>query len=557
MYRILLACILLACAFAACVIAQPPLVYNRAILNGASFAPQGLPSGAVAQGSIFSIFGSNLGPATGVRATTYPLNATLSGTSITITQGNTTVNAIPFYVSAGQINAIMPSNAPLGTAALRVSVNGSKSNAVPVQVTTSAFGIIAANSAGNGPGVLQNFIAADNMPVNEPTIAAQPGQTIILWGTGLGPVAGGDNVPPPVGNLSVKTEVFVGGQPATIAYSGRAPGFAGTDQINFVVPANAPTGCWVPVYVRTNGTKVSNFVTMAIQTNGTSCADTFNPLAKPLISGGKTGAVAVVRETTHEDVGTTAAVDVATDFSIAGFSAFSSTPFAFHPTLSLPPPGACTEYTGTADLLSRGFVALAPPPAGPSLNTGPPPVLKGPGGTYNFTSILKGYQGALIGSSAAGTPVQGNLSLTPGSYTLTGGGGADVGSFTTMLNVPAPITWTNRNQLTLIDRTQPLAISWSGAGPGDVIGVVGIGVDLPTNSATAFACLAQPGASSLTVPPDVLANIPPTEQYVLNSADVIWLVSVPQSAVAAINASGLDTGIALFAYVNGKTVIFQ
>ena len=131
MFRILLACI-----FAGCAVAQPPIVYNRAILNGASFAPQGVPGGAVAQGSIFSIFGSNLGPASGVRATTYPLANTLAGASITVSQGNTTVNAIPFFVSAGQINAIMPSNAPVGFDSLRVTVNNSKSNAVPVLVAT-------------------------------------------------------------------------------------------------------------------------------------------------------------------------------------------------------------------------------------------------------------------------------------------------------------------------------------------------------------------------------------------------------------------------------------
>jgi uncharacterized protein (TIGR03437 family) len=43
---------------------------------------------------------------------------------------------------------------------------------------------------------LQNFVSATSVPINAPTVAAKPGQTIILWGTGLGPVTGGDNVPP-------------------------------------------------------------------------------------------------------------------------------------------------------------------------------------------------------------------------------------------------------------------------------------------------------------------------------------------------------------------------
>jgi hypothetical protein len=183
-------------------------------------------------------------------------------------------------------------------------------------------------------------------------------------------------------------------------------------------------------------------------------------------------------------------------------------------------------------------------------------MLTGPAGNVTFTPVLPGYQGALIGSSAVGT-ISGALSLGPGAYTVSGGGAGDIGSFTATLNVPPPITWANRNQITTIDRSQPLTISWSGAGPNDVVGLVGVGADVTSNSATAFACVAQPGANSLTVPADVLTNVPPTQQYVLNSADVLYLVSIPQSAIAAIKATGLDTGVALFAYVNGKTVIFE
>ncbi len=69
---------------------------------------------------------------------------------------------------------------------------------------------------------------------------------ITLWGTGLGPVAA-DNVAPIAGNLPTQVELFVGGVPATVNYSGRTPCCSGVDQIAFVVPANAPQGCWVPV----------------------------------------------------------------------------------------------------------------------------------------------------------------------------------------------------------------------------------------------------------------------------------------------------------------------
>ena len=83
-------------------------------------------------------------------------------------------------------------------------------NAVPVQVVSSSFGIFTANSAGDGPGILQNFVDASTLPINSLQTSAKAGTTIILWGTGLGPVSFPDNVLPVPGNLPIQTEVFVG-----------------------------------------------------------------------------------------------------------------------------------------------------------------------------------------------------------------------------------------------------------------------------------------------------------------------------------------------------------
>src|SRR5262249_54533877 len=132
--------------------AQPPLIYSRSIYNAASFMPAGIPGGAIAQGSVFSFFGTRLGPANPAIARSYPLGTTLAGVSLNIIQGATTVAAIPIYVSATQVNAIMPSNAPIGIASLQVLLNGSKSNMTPVRITGNAFGIFTALGAGIGPG---------------------------------------------------------------------------------------------------------------------------------------------------------------------------------------------------------------------------------------------------------------------------------------------------------------------------------------------------------------------------------------------------------------------
>jgi uncharacterized protein (TIGR03437 family) len=105
-------------------------IFPRGIVNAASFVAPGLPGGGIARGSIFSIFGRNLGPASSPTLA-FPLVLNLGGVSIRVSQGSTSVDAIPLFVSPGQINAIMPSNAPLGMVSVRVTFNNSTGNPSP------------------------------------------------------------------------------------------------------------------------------------------------------------------------------------------------------------------------------------------------------------------------------------------------------------------------------------------------------------------------------------------------------------------------------------------
>src|SRR5208337_4151889 len=75
---------------AAALHAQAPFIYYRGVVNVANYMPPGLPSGGIAQGAQFSIFGSALGPATSPPLA-FPLSTTLAGVSISVTQGTTTV----------------------------------------------------------------------------------------------------------------------------------------------------------------------------------------------------------------------------------------------------------------------------------------------------------------------------------------------------------------------------------------------------------------------------------------------------------------------------------
>src|ERR1019366_3643268 len=156
-------------------------------------------------------------------------------------------------------------------------------------------------------------------------------------------------VAPPSGSLTVPVQVYVGGVPAAVQYSGRSPCCSGLDQIVFQIPAGAPTGCWVPLYV-TAGGATSNAVTIAIDANGQACSEPANSLAQPFINGGRVGTVRIFRSSIREDIGTDAPIEVASDFIVSDFAKVPANPFAFASLFSQPPPGTCTVIGGKGDL---------------------------------------------------------------------------------------------------------------------------------------------------------------------------------------------------------------
>jgi uncharacterized protein (TIGR03437 family) len=123
------------------------------VVNSASLIPPGLPNYGIAQGSIFNVFGSGLGPAAIVGAPTLPLPPTLAGTTVTITIGGSTVTAPMFYSYQTQLAAILPSNTPVGTGTLTVSFGGATGTS-PITVVQSNVGIYTDNQSGGGPGVV-------------------------------------------------------------------------------------------------------------------------------------------------------------------------------------------------------------------------------------------------------------------------------------------------------------------------------------------------------------------------------------------------------------------
>ena len=59
--------------------------------------------------------------------------------------------------------------------------------------------------------------------------------------------------------------MFYDGIPATPNYAGMAPTLVGVYQVNVTIPANAPTGGTVPLWLEVGTSEISNTVLIAIQ----------------------------------------------------------------------------------------------------------------------------------------------------------------------------------------------------------------------------------------------------------------------------------------------------
>lgn len=555
-----LALMLSVSALAALPAAAQPFISYRGVVNAASFEGNSLPAGSIAQGSIFTIFGSNLGPAQPAQSASYPLPAQLGGVSVSVTQGSKTLAAIPIFVLASQVSAIMPSQAAAGQAIVRVTYENQTSNPAIVNVVNASPGVFSILSTGFGPGVIQNYISSANQPINTTQATAQPGQTMILWGTGLGPVPYGDNVAPTPGNLPTPIDVFVGNQPAaTVRYSGRSPCCAGLDQIVFDIPPAAPTGCYVPVQVRANGTTVSNAVTIAIsKTGGAACSDNFNPPGAAVRAGGNNGIVQAARADFLADIGPDAPGDVTADFLFADLRQDAGGATYFSPEYSLPPVGTCTMYPAQA--FDEGTSTILFAPQSRALNAGTALQVSAAGAAVpvNRLPAVTQIYGAFLGEQPAASGVPGLFFNFPGTFTLAIPGGADVQSAQINGSTPAPLQWTNRSSLSTLVRANGLTITWTGGDPATDVALIGIEASNDAaNSAAMAVCVAPIAAGTFSVPAEILQSLPATPASAHRIPAWVMLASAPLLSPGTFSAAGLKGGFLIPSYAAIASVVVQ
>lgn len=200
------------------------------IVNGASFNP----NAPMAPGSFVTMFGQHLCSQTAAADWTAPgqLPTTVGGCSVT-------VNGMPtmmHYVSPDQVNFIVPENLSPGMATV-IMHNGSRMIDGSMMIGPSGPGVFAMNGMGMGRGAMLHGTMWQSGPFSA-TTNGEP-TPVSIYMTGL--------------DLSAEPTVEIGGLPVEVTWHGNAPGFAGLQQINIMLPADLAGVGMVPVTVTSNG----------------------------------------------------------------------------------------------------------------------------------------------------------------------------------------------------------------------------------------------------------------------------------------------------------------
>jgi uncharacterized protein (TIGR03437 family) len=251
------------------------------VLNSASFNA----GGAVAPGSIVSVFGANFGAKD--LLTVFP--STLEN-GVSVLFNGKPAPLFALAASVGQINVLVPGElGTSGTADVTVQGPNGASAAQTVRLAAAAPGIFSYNdplvlTRRNAVAVTANtawiampltLATSMQLPTNCSALGAaalcaqpaHPGDLLSIYATGLGKATpNGDpsaaalptgSVAPPDGHPLYQTvatpTVTIGGQAATVQFSGLVPGNAGLYQVNVQIPAGVAVGDDVPLQISMAG----------------------------------------------------------------------------------------------------------------------------------------------------------------------------------------------------------------------------------------------------------------------------------------------------------------
>jgi uncharacterized protein (TIGR03437 family) len=239
-----------------------PTISADGVVNGASFLPGCVP------GSWLTIKGTNLAAVTDTwekAIVNGKLPTTLDGVSVSVGSKD----AFVYFVSPTQINVQAPD---VGTGPVPVTVtnaNGTSAafTATVVQQAPAFFlwpnnQAVATRNSDNSLAVKAGTFAGAT------TLAAKPGDVLILWGTSFGPTT-----PTVPAGIQVPSDKLYNCSPVTVSLGSASspalgcalsPGFAGLYQVAIQVPSSMADGDY-PLKATVNGTSSPDGVILSVK----------------------------------------------------------------------------------------------------------------------------------------------------------------------------------------------------------------------------------------------------------------------------------------------------
>ncbi|MBI2686072.1 MAG: hypothetical protein HYX27_07140 [Acidobacteria bacterium] len=209
-----------------------------------------VPTRTLAPGMFVSLYGAGL-TAASAAAQSLPLPPTLAGAQLLAAGKQLGLQ----FAGPTQINAILPEDAS-GLVTLTVKSEAG-SHRLNILIEPAVPAIFTQTGTGAGPASALNAVSGVVITAQS---KARAGDVISLYLTGLGATESRDGLQ----WAKIAPKVFVGDLEAQVLYAGRAPGFAGLDQINFMAPAVPGPDDSTPLRVESNG-RISNAVTLPMQ----------------------------------------------------------------------------------------------------------------------------------------------------------------------------------------------------------------------------------------------------------------------------------------------------
>ncbi len=218
--------------------ATPRAAGDPVVVNAASFEL------GVSPGALATIFGTGLSLVNGVVvANTNPFPLQLADVSVLVNGVYAAIFSVAYANGEDQISFQVPYETPTGPGAASIEIR-SNGNTV---------GFITADSFTEDPGIFmyggRYAVAARGTDYSliGPQNPARPGEVIILYTTGLGPLSlnlvDGYGAPSdPLAYTIDPFQVMVDGEQAQVLFSGLAPGFVGLYQLNIRLPFDLRAG---------------------------------------------------------------------------------------------------------------------------------------------------------------------------------------------------------------------------------------------------------------------------------------------------------------------------